>query len=51
MAIGAMLPALEDAHWHQIAAQFEDDVVDRQFREIMTRLLEENRPEQGDLEA
>lgn len=48
MAIGAMLPALEDAHWNQVAAQFEDDVMDRQFREIMSRLLEESRPEQGD---
>lgn len=37
------------AHWHQIAARFEDDVVDRQFREIMTRLLEESCPEQDNL--
>lgn len=46
MAIGAMLPALEDAHWHQVAAHFEDDVMDRQFRKIMTRLLEESNPDQ-----
>lgn len=46
MAIGAMLPALEDAHWNQVAARFEDEVMDRQFREIMTRLLEESSPEQ-----
>ncbi|MCT1413057.1 ribbon-helix-helix protein, CopG family [Corynebacterium sanguinis] len=51
MAIGAMLPTLEDAHWNQTAARFEDDVVDRQFREIMARLLGKSRPEQGGLET
>lgn len=45
LAIGAMLPALEDAHWHQVAAHFEDDVMNRQFREIMARLLEESSPD------
>lgn len=46
LALGAMHPALEGAHWHQVAAHFEDDVMDRQFREIMARLLEESSPEQ-----
>ncbi|RNE48062.1 hypothetical protein C5L39_10475 [Corynebacterium alimapuense] len=49
LAIGTMLPRLEDAHWNQVAAQFEDDTIDQQFREIMTLALAGNRnaDEQG----
>ncbi|MGP5118382.1 hypothetical protein [Corynebacterium casei] len=43
-----MLPTLEEYHWNQIAAQFEDGVIDRQFREIMTQTLNDrDEPEVG----
>lgn len=34
-----MLPAIEQKHWEHAAAQFEEDVIDRRFREIMTQAL------------
>lgn len=40
LAIRAMLPAIEQKHWEHAAAQFEEDVIDRRFREIMTQALE-----------
>lgn len=39
LAIRAMLPAIEQKHWEHAAAQFEEDVIDRRFREIMTQAL------------
>lgn len=39
LALRAVLPTLEEYHWNQIAAQFEDGVIDRQLREIMTQTL------------
>ena len=48
LALRAMLPTLEEYHWNQIAAQFEDGVIDRQFREIMTQTLNDrDEPEVG----
>ncbi|MDN6650884.1 MAG: ribbon-helix-helix domain-containing protein [Enterobacterales bacterium] len=40
LAIRAMLPSLEQKHWEHAAAQFEEDVIDRRFREIMTQALD-----------
>lgn len=40
LAIRTMLPAIEQKHWEHAAAQFEEDVIDRRFREIMTQALE-----------
>ena len=31
---------IEQKHWEHAAAQFEEDVIDRRFREIMTQALE-----------
>ncbi|MHA2788372.1 ribbon-helix-helix domain-containing protein [Corynebacterium sp. S7] len=39
MAVTAMLPVLEREHWNQVAAKFEDDVIDHQFYEIMENSL------------
>ena len=48
LALRAVLPTLEEYHWNQIAAQFEDGVIDRQFREIMTQTLNDrDEPEVG----
>ncbi|WP_280109539.1 hypothetical protein [Corynebacterium casei] len=35
-----MLPAIGQKHWEHAAAQFEEGVIDRRFREIMTQALE-----------
>jgi hypothetical protein len=35
-----MLPAIEQKHWEHAAVQFEEDVIDRRFREVMTQALE-----------
>ena len=40
LAIRAMLPSIEQKHWEHAASQFEEDVIDRRFREIMTQALE-----------
>src|SRR5699024_715694 len=40
LAIRAMLPAIEQKHWEHAAVQFEEDVIDRRFREIMTQAVE-----------
>ena len=40
LAIRAMLPVIEQKHWEHTAVQFEEDVIDRRFREIMTQVLE-----------
>ena len=39
LALRAVLPTLEEYHWNQVAARFEDGVIDRQFREIMAQTL------------
>ena len=39
LALRAVLPTLEEYHWNQVAARFEDGVIDRQFREIMAKTL------------
>lgn len=38
LAIGAALPGLERAHWEQVAAEFEDKTIDRQFHTLMQQL-------------
>ncbi|WP_210241362.1 ribbon-helix-helix domain-containing protein [Mesorhizobium sp. B2-6-6] len=40
MALTAMLPQLEKKHWTQATARFEDDVLEKTFREITTQLLD-----------
>ncbi|GAA4826421.1 ribbon-helix-helix protein, CopG family [Tomitella cavernea] len=50
LAIGAALPGLERAHWEQVAAEFEDKTIDRQFHALMQQLTtgeHDNRDEQG----
>ena len=37
IALRAVLPTLEEYHWNQVAARFEDSAIDLQFREIMER--------------
>ena len=39
LALRAVLPTLEEYHWNQVAARFEDGVIDRQVREIMAQTL------------
>lgn len=40
LAITAMLPQLESAHWHQAAATYEDDLLERTFQQITAQLLD-----------
>src|SRR5699024_9326862 len=40
LGIRAMLPANEQKHWEHAAVQFEEDVIDRRVREIMTQAVE-----------
>ena len=35
IALRAVLPTLEEYHWNQVAARFEDSAIDLQFREIV----------------
>ena len=35
IALRAVLPTLEEYHWNQVAARFEDSAIDLQFRESM----------------
>ena len=37
LVLRAVLPTLEEYHWNQVAARFEDSAIDLQFREIMER--------------
>ena len=48
LALRAVLPTLEEYHWNQIAAQFEDGVIDRQFREIMAQTLNDRDEPEGE---
>ncbi|GAA4826470.1 ribbon-helix-helix protein, CopG family [Tomitella cavernea] len=38
LAIQAMLPSLEREHWEQVAAEFEDNAIERQFHALMRQL-------------
>src|SRR5699024_2494916 len=40
LAMRTMLPAIEQKHWEHAAVQFEEDVIDRRFREIMSQVVE-----------
>lgn len=35
LVLRAVLPTLEEYHWNQVAARFEDSAIDLQFRESM----------------
>ena len=35
ISLRAVLSTLEECHWNQVAARFEDSAIDLQFREIM----------------
>lgn len=37
--IKAMLPALEESYWTQQATDYEDSLIDREFRTIMDQAL------------
>lgn len=38
LALRAALPSLERMHWDQVAAEFEDNAIDRAFHELMTQI-------------
>ncbi|CAM3930322.1 ribbon-helix-helix protein, CopG family [Micrococcus flavus] len=40
LALTAMLPQLESAHWHQAAATYEDNALERAFQQITAQLLD-----------
>lgn len=40
LALTAMLPHLESAHWHQRAAQYETDVLEQEFLRITSQLFD-----------
>lgn len=40
LALTAMLPRLESAHWHQAAAIYEDSSLERAFQQITAQLLD-----------
>lgn len=40
LALTAMLPQLESAHWHQATATYEDNALERAFQQITAQLLE-----------
>lgn len=44
-AIQAMLPAMEENYWTQQAVDFEESVIDREFRTIMDHMLHRDDPE------
>lgn len=39
LALRAALPALERMHWEQVAAEFEDNAIDRAFHELMEQVV------------
>ncbi|WP_033377898.1 ribbon-helix-helix domain-containing protein [Corynebacterium lubricantis] len=51
MAVTAMLPELEREHWNQVAAKFEDDIIERKFYEIMQNSLRDIEDEHRDGET
>ena len=44
MALTAMLPHLESAHWHQQAAQYETDVLEAEFLRLTSQLFTDKNP-------
>lgn len=38
LALRAALPSLEKMHWDQVAAEFEDNAIDRAFHELMAQI-------------
>ncbi|GAB3947915.1 ribbon-helix-helix protein, CopG family [Corynebacterium tapiri] len=42
LALRSSLSQLEEYHWEQVAARFESDTIDRQFREIMAQITEDD---------
>lgn len=45
MAVRSMLPALEQQHWNEIAADFENRSFENEFVQIMNRALNTPPPE------
>lgn len=43
-AIQAMLPSMEENYWTQQASEYEDSVIDREFRTIMDHALDPDDP-------
>lgn len=43
VAIKALLPVLEQQHWEQTITEFEDDKLQKDFREVTYALMEEER--------
>lgn len=41
LAIETMVPVLEREHWHQRAAQFEEQTIETEFYRIMTAALDD----------
>lgn len=39
LALRAALPSLERQHWDQVAAEFEDNAIDRTFHELMEQIV------------
>ncbi|QQU91927.1 hypothetical protein I6I67_00125 (plasmid) [Corynebacterium aurimucosum] len=46
MAITAMLPKLEESHWNQVAADFEEKTINNLFNQIMLNGLKDEPEEQ-----
>ena len=46
MAITAMLPKLEEFHWNQVAADFEEKTINNLFNQIMLNGLKDESEEQ-----
>ena len=46
MAITAMLPKLEEFHWNQVAADFEEKTINNLFNQIMLNGLKDEPEEQ-----
>ena len=47
LALRVVLPTLEEYHWNQVAARFEDSAIDHQFREIMAQVFEDPNSTEG----
>ena len=39
MAVRSILPALEQQHWHEVAADFESTIFENEFAQIMSQAL------------
>lgn len=42
MAVSAMLPLLEDHHWHQQTAAYESRIFEEEFLRLTSQLIEEH---------